>query len=868
MKKLVWAVSLMLAVATVFSVVTFASDGTYNVNAYSNEGEGSAVSIALGTKYGVRLGINGAFCGVSVRLSTYLNKDSVASVTVRRWDTDYETTVGSEPLASKTFDPVHDNLKHTLEFDELPAGEYLILVQNDNSGLAVWQWKTNSVGKGLVYADGSEVAADLNVTVFFTDETAEPFYEIKPSNPITGDNKAPEEYVPTADDAVVARAANPTTWVATDELGRTLPTYEDVGGPREDRTVALFYWSWHVSQDGGEPLNVQKFTEEHPDAVHDFNNPAWPKRSTVHFWNESVFGFYKTNDKWVLRKHAEMLANAGVDVIFFDNTNGQMTFRDSYKFIFETFEEALEDGVDVPKISFLLPFWDDEHHNTDAQLRSIYQDIFLKNKYQKLWFYWDGKPMVMAHQSYVQTGDLLGKEIRKFFTFRGGQPGYLIGRTTSNEWGWLSTYPQALYYSKSDKKTVEQMSVGVAVNHNTKTHELTAMNGENVIGRTYTSKGYDTRENAVKLGANFAEQFEYALEVDPRVIFVTGWNEWIAGRYEQWPESGNSIVKNAFPDEYNDEFSRDLEPSKGQLRDNYYYQLCYYVRKYKGCVEQEKASAAKTVSLSGAADQWNDVGPYYVAYPNNTFDRNAKGYGSYYYTDKTGRNDIIGARVARDAKNLYFCVECQNDITPYTDPLWMNLYIDSVTDEWGWESFDYVVGKKPASKDKAYLEKFTGEGYETEDVCEIDYAVNGKTLVMSVPKSALGINGEDYTVNFKWTDNVQDEDGSGAFKGEILDFYRTGDVAPGGRFKYSFIATAANSTPAQTSQVTQGGVTGPVSDIEETDGVNDKPADTQKPADDNGAPGMSPVVIAIIAVAAAAAVTAVVLVIVKSKKKK
>ena len=865
MKKLITAICLILVAATVFSAAVFADGGTYEVNAYPREGEGSAISVPLGTKYGVRLGLNAPFCGVSVRLSTYHKTDTVATVFVYKWNTDYDETVSGEPVASHTFDTVKDNLKHSFTFDTQPAGEYLIVARNDNSQLALWEWSSNTIGKGFVYADGIEKAADINLTVKFTEKVDEPFSELKSASLITGDNKAPAEYFPTADDAVVARAAHPTTWVATDELGRTLPTYEETGGPREDRTVALFYWSWHVSQSGGEPLNIQKFTEEHPDAVHDYYNSAWPKTPTANFWNESVFGFYKTNDKWVLRKHAEMLANAGVDVIFFDNTNGQFTFKDSYKFIFETFQEALDDGVDVPKISFLLPFWDDSSHNTDAQLRNIYQDIFLKNKYQHLWFYWDGKPMVMAHQAYVQTTDLLGKEIRKFFTFRGGQPGYLINRTTGNEWGWLSTYPQALYYSKADKKTVEQMTVGVAMNHNAKTHELTAMNGENVMGRTYTSKGYDTRENAVKLGANFAEQFEYALEVDPRVIFVTGWNEWIAGRYNQWPESGNSVVDNAFPDEYNDEFSRDLEPSKGQLRDNYYYQLCYYVRKYKGCEEREKASEAKTISLTGGADQWSGVGPYYVAYQNNVFDRDADGYGSTHYKDSSGRNDITGAKVARDANNLYFYVECQNDITPSTDPLWMNLYIDCVSDEWGWESFDYIVGKKTASADKAYLEKFTGEGYETQDVCEISYAVSGKTLVMSVPKSALGITGEDYTVNFKWTDNVQDEDGSGTFKGEILDFYRTGDVAPGGRFKYSFIATAANAAPAETSAVTNGNATEPASSPEETDKTGNKPADTAN-SDEPDKNGVSPVVIAIIAVAAAAAVAAVTVIVIKKKK--
>ena len=38
----------------------------------------------------------------------------------------------------------------------------------------------------------------------------------------------------------------PDTWVFTDGLGRVSLTYEDVGGPREDRTVAMMYWDWHT----------------------------------------------------------------------------------------------------------------------------------------------------------------------------------------------------------------------------------------------------------------------------------------------------------------------------------------------------------------------------------------------------------------------------------------------------------------------------------------------------------------------------------------------------------------------------------------------------------------------------------------------
>ena len=69
-----------------------------------------------------------------------------------------------------------------------------------------------------------------------------------------------------------------------------------------------------------------------------------------------MFDYYIDTDKWVLRKHAEMLADAGVDVIFFDCSNGSFTWRESYLAVCEAFAEAREDGVNTPQIAFLMPF--------------------------------------------------------------------------------------------------------------------------------------------------------------------------------------------------------------------------------------------------------------------------------------------------------------------------------------------------------------------------------------------------------------------------------------------------------------------------------------------------------------------------------
>ena len=124
----------------------------------------------------------------------------------------------------------------------------------------------------------------------------------------------------------------------------------------------------------------------------------------------------------------------------------------------------------------------------------------------------------------------------------------------------------------------------------------------------------------------------------------------------------------------------------------------------------------------------------------------------------------------------------------------MTLYIDSDQQNQGWETFEYVINKSAASADTVVLEKFTGEGYASTKVADCAYTVDGRYMTVKIAKSDLGLSGNDYTINFSWTDNVHDEGDYTKFSGDILDFYISGDVAPGARFKYSFISTQLNTT--------------------------------------------------------------------------
>jgi hypothetical protein len=611
---------------------------------------------------------------------------------------------------------------------------------------------------------------------------------------------APAQYILPDDHPVNLLDTYPGTYYAIDGLNRELPDISSAGAAREDRFVGLFYWTWHYNFTNLQPVNVTEFLKIHPQAKHDYDYPEWPKDSQF-FWDEPVFGFYDTRDEWVLRKHAEMLADAGVDVIIFDCTNGSFTWRPSYIKVLETFAKAREDGVRTPQISFILPFGPSA--DSAVSLKQLYLDIYRTGKYQDLWFYWKGKPLIMAYPDSIKKRDgEIEAEILEFFQFRPGQPLYYKGSEKSGKyptWDWLSLYPQRMAGTEAAGTPNEQMAVGVAQNWantprtgagSSDRGGLSAMNGEDIYGRTSIWDGAnrvnDTRENAILYGANFAQQFEYAIEQDPEFIFITGWNEWVAGRYDYWPPHspdprGTYTVDNAFPDQFDDEHSRDIEPSNGPLKDHYYYQMVSYIRRYKGISGTLPEPTEKTINIAASLSSWDDVGTVYRAYKNNTQPRSFNGYKGCFYENNTGRNDIVLSKAAHDHKNIYFMAECADTISPETGKAWMRLFINIAgQDKDGassWEGFNYIINRA-APGEKAALEKSSG-GWNWDKIADIDYKVEGKRLQLVIPRTAIGITGGDFTVRFKWNDNMQKD-------GDIMDFYNNGDTAPGGRFCYVY----------------------------------------------------------------------------------
>ncbi len=367
--------------------------------------------------------------------------------------------------------------------------------------------------------------------------------------------------------------------------------------------------------------------------------------------------------------------------------------------------------------------------------------------------------------------------IKEFFTFRPGQPDYVNGPNRNDQWGWLENYPQHGYAPKAGGG-YEEVTVGVAQNASDASGgHASGFNTALTYGRSYTkAAGQDTRPEAYLKGLNFQEQWGRAFELDPDLVFVTGWNEWIAGRHFDW-----DVQPFAFVDEYSAEKSRDIEPVKswGNKGDVYYMQLVSNVRKFKGMQSQDTASGSKTIVMDDLAS-WTGVKPEYLSYKGNTLHRNHAGQGTeLVYTNTTGRNDIVGAKVARDSDYLYFYVETADDLTDKADPKWMRLFIDIDRNKsTGWEGYDFVVNRLNPD-DSAYVEKSVSS-WNWNAAGKAAYVVNGKTLVIKVKRSVFNLTAEKgIDFEFKWSDNMQDE-------GNIMDFYENGDVAPGERFNYVY----------------------------------------------------------------------------------
>lgn len=548
------------------------------------------------------------------------------------------------------------------------------------------------------------------------------------------------------------------TWVATDALGREVPGHDEVGPPKKDKWVGIFYWTWHVPRgDGTGPNDNTKLLATAKDGKVD-----WPNNGVPHHWGEPELGYYMMTDPFVIRKHASMLTDAGVDVVLFDTTNPPHTWKNEYEALCKTYTEMRAEGNKTPSIGFICPFGD-----PTPVLNRVWADLYKLGLWSELWFQWKGKPFILANKDYVKDPEQV-----EFFTFRRPMPDYWVGPSGPEQWSWLEVFPQHIFKDKDGNP--EQMSVGVAHNALPDTPGPAPMSHKKgAMGRSWHDGARDLREGAVGLGLNFQEQWDRALEVDPEFIFVTGWNEWIAGRFQKWSKytaDDSYYPEGMFVDQYDQEYSRDCEPMVGGHTDNYYYQLVSNIRKFKG---------ARPIHTSGESNPLS----HYLDTIGDVTHRDHPGYGPLLYTNTTGRNDIVLSMVYHDEKNFYIMAECANKITPPDDSLWMLLFIDADQDaSTGWLGYDYLINRERIDETNCTIEQWKNGGWEKSGKVRFSVFAQGEKIQFFIPHKAIKEHKDSPNFDFHWADNIQKME-------SIADFGVDGDSAPNRRWNYRYKTT-------------------------------------------------------------------------------
>ncbi len=557
------------------------------------------------------------------------------------------------------------------------------------------------------------------------------------------------------------------TWVATDGLGRELlpaGTEADTLLARPS-TVGMFYYLWHGkhTKEGRPIFDISRILADNPE------NPQWGDVGEMHWWGKPLLGYYKAGDDFVIAKHLQMLTDAGVDFLFFDVTNGFL-YDDVVEKVMREIDRRESLQMPAPKLCF-MSYW-----GGGDMIRKIYNRFYADRKYDKYWFRYQGKPLILADAKSLTEHDTV---LRDFFTYRRSWA-WMKG-ANRDEWAWLEFYPQAPGWS-SDPAHPEQLSVSVAQHATTK------------IGKSYHRGAEPPLDgqaltDSTAYGLYFDEQWQRAHAVHPPVLMITQFNEWTAQRFcikdsahlqDTRPGAVPRIGETCFVDAFNAEFNRDIEPGRHPLvRDNYYMQFVANMRRYKGHRGVPVQSAPVTVKIGGDFRQWLSVPYEYRDDRGDIMHQHTLGFNNMdTIVNTTGRNDFVVAKVAHDRRNYYFMAETADSIRPSCPTAgdsWLTLLLSTGAGGDNWHGYDYCVR---AAGTGMQLCRNRGGAYQWQPLCKVACKAEGNRIHLAIPRKQLPATRQ---IDFKWTDHVPESDTL-----DILDFYIYGDVAPNGRFNYRY----------------------------------------------------------------------------------
>lgn len=549
-----------------------------------------------------------------------------------------------------------------------------------------------------------------------------------------------------------------------DQFGRVV---QPVAGYRENRTVGMFYWFWMgqpMAKDIYDATKIMAMEDGRNILYYKGDNPASPN-GQAHWWGEPLLGYYNCNDEWVLERHMEMIGLMGVDFIYFDTTNA-VIYPDVFRRLLPIIVKMRKNGFPAPQVAFYT------HSRSLDTIRHIYNSVYKPGFCPEAWYMMNGKPFIIGYQTVEEdleeaalrsdnnyNPEPLSEEILDFFYFK--KANWPFDETLADGFPWIEWhYPAPLHDVKPSV-----MSVSVA------SHPKVPMSFTLTRGLLNWGRGYDpeTQTNVTEnseRGTFYQLNWDRAIETDPDIVSLGGWNEWIA--YKQLYDNEYMLC-----DACDLEFSRDIEPMKGGYEDAFYLQSIENIRRYKGEGRGLKAAPAAEINLHTGAGF--EKGVRFTVPVSQVPARDALGAApTVHYKEAAPRNQIKEVTVAHDENYVYFKVECENAITAPEGSNWMNIFIGTgEPGEKGWNSYEFVANRTPGKLETLKAD-FTGtEADNAEISCE------GNTLLAAIERSALGLFGSPFQLYFKVSDGVKNPH-------DIMDTYLTGRSFPMGRLSLAY----------------------------------------------------------------------------------
>ncbi len=551
---------------------------------------------------------------------------------------------------------------------------------------------------------------------------------------------------------------------ATDALGRVLPTSAETGLPKEGKYVGLFYSLWTV----GATCDVDnsKVMATNP------YNPNFGSRWGFCWWAEPETGYHRGDDVWQIKRDMYYFAMAGVDFLYFDMTNGYL-YEDAMEVFLDTCLEMRAEGQMTP---YVVPWCFATAIEGNGDTGGFYKKFMTQEKYKDLWFYWEGKPLAMIKPLDDGSFPILEDEsYRDKLTFR---KSWVMPNAQRSEFYWSDNNVVNFgygygYRDRDSRKYAECIGIGCAGFANF---------GQGRSGSLSTKQYLDSflETDTMGQGLVFEDAFNQVMEKNPecQVLLISRWNEWVAQNFTQ----DNIGTDTGYVDQFNAEFSRDIEPMKGGFTDNYFYQMCSIIRRFKGVLPADGTSGANTMTETDedVFEKWGSICPVYTDFEGDTSHRNhSDTTGKIQYINTTGRNDIVESRITADGGSLYVYVRTAEAMTSYTEsPNWMLLFIDADADKsTGWEGYDFLINYEVISDTVTTICAYKDGVWQ--EIGTVAYAVKGDRMTVTIPRSLIGLTDATVKVNFHWMDNVTDIY-------DLESWFTTGDSAPERRNNYAY----------------------------------------------------------------------------------